>query len=98
MIFRHSRFEGAYVFQDVNNPEIMFLDPLRERQFSEAKEDFIIEIQQGDRLDLIAKSLYGDEQLEWVLLDANPNYNTPFDVKPGDQIVVPLPQRVMYNV
>lgn len=94
-IYNNSRFAGSYTYQDDNNRDIVFLDPIREAQFKPETDDLLIQFEDGMRLDILAKELYGDEQLEWVILDANPQYLSPFDIKSGDLLYVPLPEKVM---
>lgn len=43
----------------------------------------------GDTLDGVAFRHYGDCALRWAILDANINYRTEFDIKPGDIIFIP---------
>lgn len=92
-IFKKSRYEGDYLFQDTET-DTLFLDPIRIPKYSEEKDDFYRQIKAGDRFDIIAKEVYGDERLEWILVDANPQYSNPLDIKEGDFIVVPSPERV----
>jgi phage tail protein X len=93
-IFQGSRYKGSYIFADKNNRDIIFLDIIQQYKFLPAPEDLIVEIREGDRLDILAYQLYGDEALEWVILQANPQYSSAFDVKVGDRINVPLPEKV----
>ena len=44
---------------------------------------------QGDTLDGIAYKLYGNAQLWWAILDANPKYQSEIEIKPGDLLVIP---------
>lgn len=43
----------------------------------------------GDTLDGVAYRHYGISALRWVLLDANPQYRTEFDIVEGDVIQIP---------
>ena len=47
-------------------------------------------LREGERVDLIAGELFGDDGLWWRLLDANPLVH-PFDLKPGDALDIPAP-------
>lgn len=47
-------------------------------------------LREGEGLDLLAQSLFGDESLWWRVLDANPLVH-PFDLRPGDALDVPPP-------
>lgn len=44
---------------------------------------------EGDRLDLISLREYGDSQLGWIILDANPKYMSEVDIIVGDIILIP---------
>lgn len=44
---------------------------------------------QSDTLDFLAYKLYGNSHLWWVLLDANPQYQSELDIKVGDMLVIP---------
>lgn len=50
---------------------------------------------QSDTLHTLAKNYYGDSQLWWVLLEANPKYSNVFDINIGDIINIPLKDEVM---
>lgn len=44
---------------------------------------------EGDTIDGLAFKHYGNTALRWVLMDANPQYSSEFDIKPGDEILIP---------
>ncbi len=44
---------------------------------------------QGDTLDGIAYKYYGNANLYWAILDANPQYLSEMDIKVGDVIMIP---------
>lgn len=56
--------------------------------------DMTYRFKQGDRLDLIAHQFYGDPQLYWVILDANPQYASELDIQPGDFLTIPAYYRI----
>lgn len=97
-VYEKSRYENQYVFQDDQNPNVVFIDPIREPRFSPDKDDFQIQLKEGDRLDILAYEFYGDAEYEWVLMDANPTLINPLDIKPGEYINIPQPDRVLDNV
>lgn len=47
-------------------------------------------VTEGDSIDLLAKEYYGDEQLWWRILDANPLMH-PWDLRAGDLLTIPAP-------
>jgi len=85
-VFRNSRYltSGVRV-----NEEGKKEFKIRERlTFNEEKAD-IHQVKPGERLDLIADEYYGDPQLWWVIMDANSEYDFPFDIENGDEIIIP---------
>ena len=44
---------------------------------------------QGDTIDAIAYKQYGNAQLWWAIMDANPVYQSELDIKAGDTICIP---------
>lgn len=93
-IFKGSRYKGSYVYSDLYNRDIIYLDTIQDYKVLPSKEDLLIEMREGDRLDILAYKLYGDEVLEWVILQANPQYSSAFDIKVGDIINAPAPEKV----
>ena len=101
-VFDSSRFKGAYILHDkdsTSEPEgVMYLSPFRDNIYKKELSDLELVFEAGMRIDLLAKEYYGNETYDWVIMDANPKYLTPFEIKVGDKIVIPNPQRVMNNV
>lgn len=98
-VFKNSRFKGSYLFLDEkkDGEGVMYLSPFRENVIEPAIDDFKIVFTEGMRLDILAKEYYGTERLDWVILDANPKYLTPFEIQVGDIINIPNPERVILN-
>lgn len=93
-IYRHSRYTDSYVFADPQNRDIIHLDPIQEPTFSPAQDDLLVEINDGDRLDLLAHRFLGDATLDWVILEANPELKSPFDIVSGGIVRIPMPEKV----
>lgn len=49
----------------------------------------------GETLEMLAFKNYGDSQLWWIIMEANPRYNFEFEIKPGDTILIPTKQEVV---
>ena len=47
------------------------------------------EWREGDTLDGVSFRQYGNTDLRWAILDANPKYKTEFDICSGDSIFIP---------
>jgi len=45
----------------------------------------------GDRIDNIAYATLGNPLLWWMIMNANPQYMSPWNIQPGDFIYVPQP-------
>lgn len=59
---------------------------------NETSQDIYIITREGDRLDILAKEIYKDQSLWWVILKANPNKVTrdSFYLKPGIELRLPI--------
>lgn len=84
MISNTSRYKetGTYI---VNNTKI-----LQRREMETYKDFYKYIVIEGDTLYNIAYKCYGSETYWWRILEANPRYNTPLDIKPGDMIYIPI--------
>lgn len=95
VVYKGSRLSQVRVLQDANNASyIQFPQDI----FSGNLKDIEIIFKEGMRLDNLANQYYGDPQLDWVILQANPGFATPEDIQPGDSVTIPLPKRVIGNV
>lgn len=92
-VYKGSRLIGLQVLYDDTN-ECNYLQ-FPEDKFSEKLTDYKVQFTQGARVDLLASEYYGDAQLDWVIMQANPQYNTPEEIEIGDFIVIPSPERVL---
>lgn len=93
MVFEGSRYEGAQVYYD-NDNKISYIAPISNYMKSDDS-DYVYQVKQGDRLDLLAKRFYGNPQKKWLILFANPQYITELDIKVGDIITIPNPERLI---
>lgn len=94
MIYAGSRYANAYVFLD-EGKDSTFLGFIP-TFIPVTQKDKVYQFQSGDRLDLLAHKFWGNAQLKWLLLHANPQYMTEFDIQVGDIINVPsLPEGII---
>lgn len=105
MIYKGSRYENipVYVFyKDTSNRKDYtistssgnkdtLIPTLRRRGLHKftSNEAFVHIFQKGDRIDLLSYRYYGDAQLWWVIMDANPKYMTPWDIPIGANLYIP---------
>jgi hypothetical protein len=91
MIFEGSRYanDTAFVDEDI---DIMYL-AFPDTYIPSSIEDTIYKFVAGDRIDLLAERFYGDSSLGWIIMYANPQYFTEFDIQLGDLLNIPSRER-----
>lgn len=91
MIRQGSRYEKVevYNFIDETRGIIPTLHRRRIVKLTPDSEVIRYQIKQGDTLDGLAYEYLGDSSLWWFLLDINPEYLSPFDIKVGDILLIP---------
>lgn len=88
-VFEGSRLKNCRVLEDVEDKFLSF----DSTHLVPDKNDFVYEFKQGDRLDIIASKVYGNAQLKYLILKANPKYNHEFEIQMGDKLIIPNPDR-----
>lgn len=85
-VFRDSRYTktSAYIRQGKS----LILD-IRKRNYFNLDNATFYTVAQGDTIDGIAYKQYGNAQLWWAIMDANPKYQSEIDISPGDVITIP---------
>jgi len=91
MIYQHSRYSRTPLYNHGGN----LIFRRRERFNFGSKGSIRHRYMESDRLDNLARQYYGDSQLWWVILDANPKYRAELDIKYGDVLVIPSYEEVM---
>lgn len=71
MLTKKSRYKNVKGFHATSAGELLFAG-LRARDIDKATGVIEHEIQEGDRLDLLARHYYNDDRLWWRIVDANP--------------------------
>lgn len=95
-VHKSSRYNGSYLMLDTDiEGGLTYIAPLRDNIFKPELEDTTIIFKEGMRVDLLAHEYYGDYNLDWVIMDCNPKYNSPFEIKVGDLLVIPQTERVI---
>lgn len=85
-VFQDSRYTktSAYIRQGNN-----LILSIRERNHFNIDKATFYTVVQGDTIDGIAYKQYGNAQLWWAIMDANPKYQSEVEIKPGDVITIP---------
>ena len=91
-VFKGSRYVKTSAY--MRRGETLVLD-IRERvHFNESECTFYTVIQ-ADTIDGIAYKHYGNAQLGWAIMEANPVFQSEIEIKPGDVLMIPPFERVV---
>ena len=85
-VFQGSRYVKTSA--RIRRGETLILNIRSRNHFDEDKSTFYTVVQ-GDTIDGIAYNQYGNAQLWWAIMDANPIYQSEIELKPGDVIMIP---------
>lgn len=85
-VFRDSRYVSTSAY--VRQGETLILS-LRHRNYFDKDKSTFYTVVQGDTIDGIAYKQYGNAQLWWAIMDANPLYQSEIEIKPGDILMIP---------
>ena len=85
-IYKNSRFTKIPVHTR-DGKSLIF--GIREKVKFDASKAVYYTVLEGDTVDGIAFKFYSDEKLNWVILDANPQYRTELDINVGDTLLIP---------
>lgn len=92
MILKNSRYKDARRFE-ADSQGIVVCKGVRPREIGPATGVVEHVIQDGDRLDLLARHYYSDDRLWWRILDANPDLQSGVEVslsaRAGEVILIP---------
>ena len=85
-VFQDSRYTRtpAYVRQGSN-----LILGIRSRNYFNVDKSTFYTVVQGDTIDGIAYKQYGNAQLWWAIMDANPRYLSELEINPGDVLTIP---------
>lgn len=85
-VFQGSRYVKTPAY--VRRGETLILQIRNRVYFDEALCKYYTVVQ-GDTIDGIAYNQYGNAQLGWAIMDANPVFQSEMDIKAGDVIKIP---------
>ena len=93
-IYRHSRYAETSLY--LRGGTVPTFSTRKRLDFSKAKGVFYT---WGDKdtMDNLAYKHFGASALWWVILDANPQYQTELDIQVGDVIFIPNRTEVSNN-
>ena len=73
---RHAEQPTLHVFRNFNVPDNV--------------KYYVYTIKSGDRVDVLASTIYGKPELWHKIMDVNPNILDPFSIAPGTVIRIPI--------
>lgn len=85
-VYRGSRYVNTSAY--VRRGESLVLDIRNRVHFNDSTCSYYTVVH-GDTIDGIAYNHYGNAQLWWAIMDANPVYQSEIDIKAGDVIKIP---------
>jgi phage tail protein X len=93
MMYDNSRYLHTKMFTRLNFDSMTL--GMRKRFTFNEKNCTTHEWTEGDTLDGVSYKYYGETDLRWAILDANPKYRTEFDIRNGDIILIPDSEEVV---
>lgn len=85
-VFQNSRYVRTSAY--IRRGETLVLNIRRRNNFKESECTYYTVVR-GDTLDGISYNHYGNAQLGWAILDANPVYQSEIEIKAGDVLKIP---------
>ena len=85
-VFQGSRYVKTPAY--VRKGETLVLG-IRNRVHFDEEKSTSYTVVQGDTIDGIAYKHYGNTQLWWAIMDANPQYQSEIEIKAGDILCIP---------
>lgn len=67
------------------------------RKITVGKNDIYHTLKEGERIDNLAQKYYEDVQEGYVIMCANPDYDSEWEVPVGARLRIPLPLSRVYN-
>ncbi len=91
VLTKGSRYEKVRTYNYLHPDKGLIPTFIRRRPLKIPPDSAVIrhQVLEKERLDFLAYHYLGDSRLWWVILEANPQYVTPWDVRAGDIIYVP---------
>ena len=85
-VFQNSRYIKTSAY--IRRGETLILNIRKRNSFSDSDCTYYTVIR-GDTIDGIAYRVYGNAQLGWAIMDANPVYQSEVEIKAGDVLKIP---------
>ncbi len=90
-VYRGSRYINTKLY---DHKSALVMD-IRSRYVFDLTNAIYYTVVQGDTLDGIAYRQYGNAQLWWAIMDANPQYQSELEIKAGDVLCIPPYEQVV---
>lgn len=94
MVYKGSRYTKTPLLKD-NGITTFGTRYLSEFSYKNCKTHIFVE---GDTIDGISYKYYGNTQYWWIIMDANPRYQAPLQIKRGDALLIPDISEVLTKI
>jgi nucleoid-associated protein YgaU len=88
-MYKDSRYTNVFAYEEIYKGKEVFAFYRREIPKFDLTDAVQYTVIEKDRLDLLAGRFYGDPQLWWAILDANPQYMFEWEITPGTVLAIP---------
>ena len=95
-VYKGSRYTNTETYNPVGGKGKLFA--IRERPNISIKNAKYHTWTQSDTLDFLAYTVYGNSELWWAILDANPQYQSELDIQIGDLLTIPSFNEVVIHI
>ena len=85
-VFQNSRYVKTSAY--IRRGETLILN-IRKRNHFKDSDCTYYTVVRGDTIDGIAYRIYGNAQLGWAIMDANPTFQSEIEIKAGDVLKIP---------
>lgn len=85
-VFQNSRYVQTPLFNHRGESALL---SIRDRNNFDLSKATYYTVVDGDTIDGIAYTQYGNPQLWWAIMDANPSFQSEIEIKAGDILTIP---------
>ena len=90
-VHKGSRYETTRIYNYIEPGKgiVRILHRRKPLELPDEGEVYRHKVKRGETLDHLAYKYLDDAKYWWVILDLNPEYNAPWEIEPGDEIIIP---------
>lgn len=92
MLFQGTRYTNTPAY--IRDGGALIVDIREQAEFDLSNATYYTVVE-GDTVDGIAYTHYGNAALWWAIMDANPQFQHEIEIKPGDLLAIPAYEEVL---